>query len=119
MNAFITTNLLSDYTSVRAISQKSLITVTEALSERIFAEISSSRLGSVGFDLLMVVLRGSTAQSAVNTNAFQVSEPGSEKSQTINGFYPTHDGARFNNVSSMSTESATGFTLIFSPSRIT
>ena len=73
--------------------------VADTLRQQIEAEIASTRLGAVGYDFLMMVLRQSTVNSAVNTNVFQLSEPGSDTYEIINAFYPRHEGARFSIVS--------------------
>lgn len=75
------------------------ITVDD-LRQQMQAEILSLNLGAVGFDILMVLLKMSPVNSAVNTNVFQLSLPGSTKYELINGFYPTHDSVHFSNVSS-------------------
>ena len=99
MDTMISANLFSKYTSARALSQSSMIVATDTLRQQIEAEIASTRLGAVGYELLMLVLRQSTVNSAVNTNVFQLSEPGSNTYEIINAFYPRHEHARFNNVS--------------------
>ena len=75
-------------------------TTLSDLREQVQAEILSMNLGAVGYDLLMVVLKLSPVNSAVNTNVFQLSLPGSDQYELIKGFYPTRDGVQFSNVSS-------------------
>jgi hypothetical protein len=99
----VSTNLLSDYISARALSQVSMKTAVDDLRILIQAEITSLNLGAAGYDTSMIVLKQSPVNSAVNTNVFQLSVPGSNRYEIINGFYPVHDGARFNNVSNTHT----------------
>ena len=98
LNQIISIYLFSQYASTRTLSNRSLNAVVDALYEQIQAEVTVSGLGSSGYPSGMVVLHASPLYSVVNTNAFQLSLPGSNEYQSISSFYPVHDTAMFNNV---------------------
>ena len=99
LNTLVSVNLFSEYTSARALSQKSMNDTIDALREQIQAQIASTSIGSLGYDILMLVLRQSPVNSAVNTNVFQLSIPGSKEYQIVKNFYPVREDARLKNVS--------------------
>ena len=73
------------------------------LKQQITAEILSTGSGSIRFRNVMTMIKQSPMNSAVNTNVFQLSVPGSDTYRIIKSFYPLHDGARFGNVSIVET----------------
>ena len=99
MDQLISVNLLVQSVSARALSQVSVSTASDALQQKIQAEIQNSNLGSIGFQNIMLLLQGSPANSALSTNTFQTSVADSGHYETINTFYPRHRDARFQNVS--------------------
>ena len=98
LNQMISIYLLSLYASTRMLTNWSLYAVADAFYEQIQAALIVSGLGSSGYPSGMVVLQASPLYSVVNTNAFQLSLPGSEEYQSMSSFYPVHDTAQFSNV---------------------
>ena len=56
---------------------------------------ASSFIGQI----LLLMVQLSDTYSAVHTNAFQMSVPGSNQYQVVKNFYPRHDNASFSHVS--------------------
>ena len=98
MDKLLSTSLLSEHVSTLALSQDSLSLVSAALQQQIQAAVQNTNLGSIGFQNMMLVLQQSPVYSALITNVFQLSKPGSGHYRNVSAFYPCHRGARCNNV---------------------
>jgi uncharacterized membrane protein len=95
----LTQSLAEQLVSTQVLSPKSLniqaVTFLEKFQTQVIKAFASNRAGIIA--MLMVSVSG--IYSAVHTNAFQLSIPGSNQYQVINNFYPRHENASFLNVS--------------------
>ena len=90
-----------EYSLVNAkiISRESLDSQTGAVVAKFNALVQSSLLSTRAPQFIMLAIMQSRIDSAVHTNAFHFSVPGSNRYESISNFYPRYDNASYDNVS--------------------
>ena len=63
---------------------------------------------SFSSELIQYMIRLSDIYSALNTNVFQMSVPGTDQYEFVSNFYPLYDNASFINVSYLFTSFRSG-----------
>ena len=85
--------------SGKTMSRLTLNTQMDAVVEIFNGFVQTSLLSSRAPQLIMTTIKQSVINSAVNTDAFHLSVPGSDQYEVVNNFYPRYDNASYNNVS--------------------
>jgi hypothetical protein len=88
-------SLVSGY----ALSTVAFHTRVDEITSRFFNQAITGSISSKASDYVALLLRVNGLASAVHTNAFQMTVPGSDQYRLVNNFYPMHDNAMFDNVS--------------------
>ena len=85
----------------RVLSPGSFADETDALIKKFFASMDMAVPANTATQLVMLVLSQSRIDSALDTDAFQSSVPGSNDYRRTTNFYPKYDNATFVNVSAL------------------
>ena len=80
-------------------SRQTINSQSDGIVRNINALVQASFLSNRGLEILMMMIVQARVISAVNTNAFHLSVPGSDQYETISNFYPRYDNASYDNVS--------------------
>ncbi|CAF3512001.1 unnamed protein product, partial [Rotaria sp. Silwood2] len=94
VNTVLSTFLAGHLVTARVLSNASFDVQANALMGNFKTQVMAAKASVTG-QILMLLVRPSGIYSAVNTNAFQMSVPGSDQYQVVNNFYPLHDNASF------------------------
>lgn len=70
-----------------------------ALTNKFFAMMDMKVSPSFACNLVMTIIIQAIIHSAINTDAFTTSIPGSNQYNTISNFYPLHDNVNYSGVS--------------------
>jgi hypothetical protein len=93
------TFLAEQLVSIEALSPTSLDIRADALLKKFQVQLTKAFASNRAGILVMLGISISGMYSAVHTNAFELSIPGSDQNQVINNFYPRHENASFLRVS--------------------
>ena len=85
----------------RVLSPSSFADETDALIKKFFASMQKALPANTATQLVMLVLSQSHIDSALGTDAYLSSEPGSNVYRSASNFYPKNDNATFVNVSAL------------------
>jgi hypothetical protein len=85
--------------SSRVLSEATFDGQVKTIHEKFNAYMVATVVSSYYGKLIMLIIRLGGFASAINTNIFQMSVPGSDEYQYFNNFYPIHDNATSVNVS--------------------
>jgi hypothetical protein len=85
----------------KTISRQSVTAQMEITIRRFNALVEMLLLSSRAPQLIIVAIRQARINSAVHTDAFHLSVPGSDHYEAISNFYPRYDNVSYNNVSSL------------------
>lgn len=96
--------LASNLISTRVLSQISLNAQVNGIFQKFNTQFSFWMTSTRGPEIIILIIRQLSVYSTVYTNGFQILVPGSNQSQTVNGFYPLHDNASFNKVTAYVSE---------------
>ena len=81
------------------ISRQSLEAQTEGLLSNLRGRMIGAPASTISGEMFMTTVQLSRLHSAVNTNRFILSVPGSNEYQTVDNYYPLHSNALYANVS--------------------
>jgi hypothetical protein len=85
--------------SSQVLSEASFDGQVKIIREKFIGYMTAALLSTAYSDMFMIILRLSSLSSAVNTNTFQISVPGSDVYQVLNNLYPIHENVTSINVS--------------------
>jgi hypothetical protein len=94
------TSLINRLVTHRLLSRASFDFEANTLMETFTKEIAVTTSSSAS-ELVRYIIRSSDIYSALNTDVFQMSVPGTDQYQFVNNFYPLHDNASFTHVSQL------------------
>ena len=85
--------------SGKTMSRQSIDSQLNTAVAKLNALIEMSLLSSRAPQLIMLIIKQARINSALHTDAFHFSVPGSDQYEAVSNFYPRHDNASYNNVS--------------------
>lgn len=85
--------------SAQVLSRNSFDDQINAIVSKFYATLEMSIEPSSAAQRVMLTVTQSLIYSAVQTDAFEVWEPGSNQPKTVSNFYPRYDYSSFTNVS--------------------
>jgi hypothetical protein len=85
--------------NVRIMSRKTLNNTLHGIVIKFKALIEVALLSNRAPQFIMAAIKIARISSAVHTNTFQISVPGSNEYETVDNFYPLHENVSFTNVS--------------------
>ena len=89
----------SPLVSGKTMSRESLNSQMDAAVAKFNSFVEMSLLSSRAPQLIMMAIMQARINSAVHTDAFHFSIPGTHQYEAISNFYPRYDNASYNNVS--------------------
>ena len=92
-------SLMYSLVSGKTMSHQSVDYQMDAAVSKFKALVEMSFLSTRAPQIIMMTVMRSHLNSAVNTNAFHFSVPGTDQHDAIRNFYPRYDNVSYNNVS--------------------
>lgn len=99
VNYLLQTTLEGEIAATKSMSRLSLNSQLDAVVATYNGFVQTSLLSNRALQFIMTVIMLARINSAVHTDAFHFSMPGSDQYEAISNFYPLYDNATYNNVS--------------------